>query len=277
MLHVDNRQIDSPDSRGYHSFERYPATYRRRFVANRRTICIYVRLITIENTHETAGRKLLSIICDFDGTITNDDVAVAMLTAFGTGDWVRWYHAYLDGELSLEESLKRQFESVRATKRQLLEFVHTNTTIRPGFAEFVEFCQARGMPLVIASVGLDFYIRAVLKEAGISIPELVCGNARFSGGRLHISYPDLGRDGLAAGIDLKERTVERLREGDRTIAYIGDGFPDFPAARRCDFVFARHNLADKCRENEVGYLPFDDFYDVLDGLERFNAVPGLAQ
>ncbi len=29
----------------------------------------------------------LAVVCDFDGTITTDDVAVALLTRFATGDW----------------------------------------------------------------------------------------------------------------------------------------------------------------------------------------------
>ncbi len=221
----------------------------------------------IKQTSNTLG-----IICDFDGTITDDDVAVAMLTAYAVGDWQRSYHEYLDGKLPLEESLKRQFEAVRATKRQLLDYVHTEAKIRSGFPEFVEFCREKSIHLIIASVGLDFYIRAVLKEAGIKVPELVCGSARFARGRLRITYPDVNNNGVVSGLDLKEWTVERLRERVSAVAYIGDGFPDFPAARRSDFIFARGNLANKCSENKVSYIPFEDFYDVMAGLERIIRV-----
>ncbi len=220
--------------------------------------------------HDTNQSPLrsLAIICDFDGTITRDDLAVSMLTAYAVGDWEYWYHQYLDGKMPLEESLKHQFESLRATKRQLMDYVDTNAKIRPGFGAFVEFCREKDTQLVIASVGLDFYIKAVLDKAGISHPELVCGRARFGRSRLRITYPDVNSDGSLQGMDIKEWTVERLRKDFNAVAYIGDGFPDFPAASRCDAIFARANLASKCAENNIPYVPFDNFYDVMAGLEK---------
>ncbi|MBM2827360.1 MAG: 2-hydroxy-3-keto-5-methylthiopentenyl-1-phosphate phosphatase [Dehalococcoidia bacterium] len=206
---------------------------------------------------------MLSIVCDFDGTITMDDMAVAMLTAFAIGDWERWDDEFAAGRITIEECLVKEFAHVAASRRELTEYAVAHARIRPGFPEFLDFCASSNIALTVASAGLEFYIKAILGKAGVKAPELVCGKARFSSGGLRVSFAHLKNKNSEGYLDLKEQVVERLHQEGLEVAYIGDGRPDFPAAQRADLVFARGRLAELCDRADIKYWPFVDFHDVM--------------
>lgn len=57
--------------------------------------------------------------------------------------------------------------------------------------------------------------------------------------------------------------VKRLHRAECKTVYIGDGNSDRCGATECDYIFAKHDLADYCEENQIDYLPFRDFHDVI--------------
>jgi predicted Kef-type K+ transport protein len=56
------------------------------------------------------------------------------------------------------------FAMVREDRDTLLGALEGRIKVRPGFQELANYCLHQGLRLVIVSNGLDFYIRAVLKE-----------------------------------------------------------------------------------------------------------------
>jgi 2-hydroxy-3-keto-5-methylthiopentenyl-1-phosphate phosphatase len=62
--------------------------------------------------------------------------------------------------------------------------------------------------------------------------------------------------------------LDRLAAG-RQIAYVGDGWSDRCAAKAADLVFARGTLAEHLAAEGVPFQPFDDLFDVRDGLRRY--------
>ena len=52
------------------------------------------------------------------------------------------------------------------------------------------------------------------------------------------------------------------------MVYVGDGRNDLCPARRSDAVFARDELLRLCREEGVPVRQFNDFTDVMAGLEE---------
>ena len=102
--------------------------------------------------------------CDFDGTITEEDMGFLLLDSFASEDWRRLLTEYREGRMSVGHFNTRAFAMVKADKHRLLEALQGNVKVRAGFHELVSCCMGKGLRFVIVSNGLDFYIRAVLKD-----------------------------------------------------------------------------------------------------------------
>ncbi len=68
---------------------------------------------------------------------------------------------YLHGHLTVEQSNKLQFVLIKEPKERLQAFVRQHIELRPGFVEFIRYCQESAIPFAIVSSGLDFYIEPV--------------------------------------------------------------------------------------------------------------------
>jgi 2-hydroxy-3-keto-5-methylthiopentenyl-1-phosphate phosphatase len=100
--------------------------------------------------------------CDFDGTITEEDISFLLLDAFAEGDWRQLLRDYREHKMSVGEFNTRAFAMVKVDKHRLLESLKGRFKVRAGFHDLVDYCLNKGLRLVIVSNGLDFYIKAVL-------------------------------------------------------------------------------------------------------------------
>ena len=117
--------------------------------------------------------------CDFDGTVTVEDISFLLLDAFAQGDWRRWLQRYREHKISVGEFSTRAFAMVKANEHTLLEALKGRFEVREGFHELVKHCQERSLRLVIVSNGLDFYIRAVLTDLALGDIEVHAAQATF--------------------------------------------------------------------------------------------------
>jgi len=206
------------------------------------------------------------IQCDFDGTIIRNNLSVLIREHFAA-DARRAIEAdYLRGQITVEESNRRQFALVKEPKERLREFVCRHIDVRQGFTELIADCEAKGNRLVIVSSGLDFYIEAVLRELGMSDAELYCGKTEFNENGIMVNYVD--REGNTIEAGFKISYMNWLKRLDRSIVYIGDGLSDLEAARSADYVFATGHLARLLREEHVSWSYFDNFIDIRNKLTR---------
>ena len=60
------------------------------------------------------------IQCDFDGTITMEDMGIYLLDTFAKGDWHHWVEQYRDNKITVGEFNSRAFAMVRAAGAQTL-------------------------------------------------------------------------------------------------------------------------------------------------------------
>lgn len=203
------------------------------------------------------------IVVDFDGTISVDEVSLALMEEFAEDDWTVPYNLHVAGEITLPELMSRQFAMIRRPKEELVRFVQETTTVRPGFEEFVRFCNDKNAPISICSAGMDIYVEATLAMLDIPpVPVGAVGKSRFGADGIQVRFPQ-GRDGL----DFKATFVTGKQNEGFYVIYVGDGISDFGAAKVADFVFARDSLLDLCRKSGLPHLPFDDFHDVQRGLK----------
>jgi 2-hydroxy-3-keto-5-methylthiopentenyl-1-phosphate phosphatase len=215
-------------------------------------------------TARPAGRPL-AVLCDFDGTITLEDVAEALLRHFTGDGWSTFEKAYRAGRMSSRDALREQFALVRATKPELVAVAKRHSRVRSGFREFAELCRKNGVRLVVASEGLDFYIEPVLRKLDV---EWHSNSARFAGRRLEVVYLDDG-DGCDRCGNCKLKRLRALRAEGHRILYVGDGYSDVCPASEADLVLAREPLLGQLRRDSVKCEGFENFRDVQDYVEGF--------
>ena len=204
--------------------------------------------------------KKILVQCDFDGTVTKEDISFMLLDAFAKGDWRAFNKLYSDGKITVGEFNERAFGLVKATKRTMLDFLKDKVIIRRGFKSFVELCQKKEIRLVIVSNGLDFYIKQILKDIGLAGLEYHAAETRFHSTGLKVRY--IGPDGSVVDAGFKDKYVDQyLNEGYQVI-YIGNGTSDLTAARGCHQVFATESLLEHCRRTGITCIPFSSFVEI---------------
>ncbi len=201
------------------------------------------------------------IQCDFDGTITRNNLSVLLREKYACGDWQKIDSEYLHGHLKVEQSNKLQFTLINEPNEKLQECARQHIEIRPGFVEFVSYCRESAIPFVIVSSGLDFYIETVLAQIGMPDLELHCGQTSFGKDGIAVSYTD--PEGSIIDMGFKRKYLNWLKKRGENIIYIGDGLSDLEAAHHADHVFATGHLLRLLRAESVDYSIFSDFYDLL--------------
>lgn len=213
------------------------------------------------------------IQCDFDGTVTKDDVSFIFLDRFANSNWRQLWDEYQAGKITVAAFNSRAFAMVKADRQTLLDYMFTrgNVKIRPGFRELVSYCRQKGSRFVIISNGLIFYIEAILKDLGLKDIEVFAAESHFSPEGMRVAY--IGPDGKQVNDGFKETyTSLFLSQGYRVI-YVGNGISDIYPARRAYHVFATGELLRRCERLKLDCTPFADFNDIIRGLEQLPASP----
>jgi len=204
--------------------------------------------------------------CDFDGTVTEEDVSFLLLDAFASGDWRELFRQYQGGKITVGQFNREAFAMVTADKQTLLRRVKAEVKVRTGFHELVAFCRRKNFRLVIVSNGLDFYIEKILGDIGMAEIEVFAAQTHFSPRGLEVQY--IGPDGSRLDSDFKEAYVNLfLSEGYRII-YMGNGSSDISPASQCHYVFATGVLLTHFKQTNLDCIPLTDFREAVGVMER---------
>jgi len=114
----------------------------------------------------------MQAFCDFDGTISKDDVTDLILERFALPQWRDIEEEWVEGHITSAECMRRQMALVRTTLRDLDELLD-GVEIDPGFASFKSFCDANDIRLTIVSDGVDYFIKRLLTKRGMSGIEVI--------------------------------------------------------------------------------------------------------
>jgi 2-hydroxy-3-keto-5-methylthiopentenyl-1-phosphate phosphatase len=199
--------------------------------------------------------------CDFDGTVTEKDTSFFLLDTFAQGDWRRLLREYKEHRISVGEFNTRAFAMVKADKPTLLGALKGEVKVRAGFYELVNYCLEKGFRLVIVSNGLDFYIKAILKDLRLKNIEMHAAQAVFHPGGMKVHY--VGPDGKRLEDGVKEVYTKSFLRLGYTVIYVGNGDSDVAPAKYAHHVFATGDLLAYCKENNLKYKPFENFIDVV--------------
>ena len=201
----------------------------------------------------------MTLIVDWDGTVTVEDTLILALREFG--DW----EVYLDaaaalkrGEITLHEEIRRDAETITRPIVEVTEWLVANLELRPGLHEL-----AKAHRPTIVSSNFRQLIEPILDREGLEL-EVRANEVAW--------HPDGWRATFRNG-DACGTCGEPCKRADVTSAdaigmlvYVGDGYSDRCAAQAADRIFARDGLAQYLAARGVTFEPFDDLRDVARSL-----------
>jgi 2-hydroxy-3-keto-5-methylthiopentenyl-1-phosphate phosphatase len=205
------------------------------------------------------SRKII-IQCDFDGTVTEDDISFILLDAFAKGDWRTINKQHSEGKITVGRFNERAFGLVRASKKAMLDYLKDKVKVRPGFQKLVELCQQKGIRFVIVSNGLEFYIKRILEDMGLYNLEYHAAETRFHANKLKVRY--IGHDGSVVDSGYKEKYVNKYLNEGYHVVYIGNGSSDLSPARDAHQIFATESLLEHCQRTGLTCIPFTSFLEI---------------
>ena len=214
----------------------------------------------IEAMVELMDNKKILIQCDFDGTVTVDDISFMLLDAFATGDWRALDDEYTAGKITVGEFNERAFSMLGADKKEMLDYLKGKIVIRAGFKDFTALCKKKGIRLVIVSNGWDFYVKQILEDIGIKDLEYHSAETYFESGKLQVRY--LGPEGHVVDTEFKEKYVSKFINEGYEVVYIGNGTSDLSPAKGAQYVFATESLLKHCRRTGLTCVPFTSFHEI---------------
>ena len=216
-----------------------------------------------------------ALVCDFDGTVVLQDVGDRFFEAFvppaRRAEWAGLIEAYDSGVLGSRECLTRECAMIRATRGEVLRFAD-GFQVEPSFERLWRVARASGVELVVASDGLDVYIRRILERAGLGEVPVRANRAVFDGDRVSPEFPWAGLGCGRCG-NCKAHHVAEFRRTHAPVVMVGDAHSDICGALAADRVFARDILARLMAGRGVACEPFRDFDDVARALALNGHAP----
>ena len=204
-----------------------------------------------------------TIVLDFDGTITEDDLLDRIAREFGDPAVYRQVEEGLHaGTVTLQECITREYEPVTMPMADAVTWVLERVRIRPGLPDLVELAEERGWRVSVLSSGFEELIRPVLAKAGVEGVDVVANTVDVTANGWRVQWheqttcPECGEACKRGGLP-----------ADGEMIYVGDGISDRCAARAADRVFATRGLARYFDEHGLPYEPFDDFHDIVRALK----------
>jgi 2,3-diketo-5-methylthio-1-phosphopentane phosphatase len=209
---------------------------------------------------------MIRVFCDFDGTVSTQDVGEQFFRTFAGEQADRSIPRLLKDEITMQEWLKELCEVIPSIDRkEFLDFID-QFAVDPHFQEFVRFCKEQEIPVVVLSDGLDAYVGRVLANAGLKELPFFANHAEFQSihGRkkLSVSFPYTDAECHLCG-NCKRNYMLNGSADEDIIVYIGDGYSDRCPVRYADIVFAKRQLIKYCQEQNITYFEFHHFGDIL--------------
>lgn len=192
-------------------------------------------------------REKWAVVSDFDGTISQKDVADEICFHFKTATRADIHRSY-DPSVKVEDWVAASFGAITAPRPEVEKFIFEFARPRAGARELGYCCRENGIPFEVASGGLDIYITPLMAHWGLADVPCHCGrvsDVKPSG--YAISYAHLLKHAPALD-EFKAHAVRRFQQRGYKVIFCGDGTSDFKAAIAADVVFARYKLAKRCAD-----------------------------
>jgi 2,3-diketo-5-methylthio-1-phosphopentane phosphatase len=203
------------------------------------------------------------LITDFDGTLTLRDCYEVVAERLTPPDSPDYWAEYRAGRLTHFEAIRRIFARIRCSEAEMRRTIRM-MSLDPRTAEAVQALRDGGWRVVVVSAGCHWYISHLLSEANATL-EVHANPGRFDpDAGLILELPtDSPYFTPETGID-KEAFVREALTRYATVAYAGDGPPDFAPACLVapELRFARRWLAAELSAKGLPFHPFERWSEI---------------
>ena len=190
--------------------------------------------------------------------------------AFADPTWRDIDDEWIRGEITTSQRARRQFALVHAREPEFQKLIQQHA-VDPAFPALVADLRRHGIPVQVVSDGFDAYVKPMLARAGFSDLPFQSNRLFFRNGSIELEFPH-ERPGHDPRGGWKAGPVRTLQAQGWRVAYAGDGMSDWAAAQAADLLFARSQLADRCKQDGIPYHAFEGMDDVHDWV-RANLLP----
>jgi 2,3-diketo-5-methylthio-1-phosphopentane phosphatase len=216
----------------------------------------------------------LKIFCDFDGTVTQNDVWVNSLGKFikDRKKFAEVCSQFSQCQITARECLLKELELVEDFSIDKFNLYLNDEKLDDYFNDFMEYCRINKYQIFILSEGLDFYIKFIFQKYNISLPffsnklKTSDNNGKI---KLGCEFPYSDETCNWCGVSKRNIILTNTNEYDNEVSvFIGDGISDCCAANYSDIVFAKKELASYCWKNNITYFEYKNFSDIIKKIER---------
>jgi len=213
---------------------------------------------------QTIKQQSKVVFCDFDGTITAVETFAGMLKEFAPEMAKEIMPQLYAKTLTLRVGVRQMLESIPAKIYPEIMAYSDNKPIRPGLPELIDYLATKQIPFVVVSGGLKDMVERVLKREGLQekVSSIYAVEIDTSGAYLSVKSPFEADTELVAKVLVMEKypATEKIA--------IGDSITDLNMAGKADVVFARDRLQEYLRAENKPYIPWEDFFDILENLKQ---------
>lgn len=207
--------------------------------------------------------RSVSILCDFDGTISTVDLSDFIYSNFAACG-LKFSDQWALGLISTSQEILQTFATVSAGRSEIGAALET-IAIDPGFHDLKALAEDNDIELAVVSDGLDWAIQTVLQANGVNGVPIFANHVVISGERISFEFPWYDPSTPLAGV-CKPLIVKRfLNKGD-LVVYVGDGRSDHDAVHEANVVFAKGPLVGFCREQGIAAHEYENLSQVCEML-----------
>lgn len=208
-----------------------------------------------------------TFLCDFDGTVTREDVIDRMLEVFADPSWKDIEQSWIRGDIGSRDCLDLQIRLVKAKESELFALVET-IEIDESFVDFTRYCHSKAIEVVILSDGIDLFIHSILGRYGLDHLRVYANRLRKVAEGFEMTFPYFRKECQSQSGLCKCEIMEKLSRPMHRNILVGDGRSDFCLADKVDLTFAKSSLLTFCRTKTLAHKSFNDFKEVAEWLSE---------
>lgn len=209
-------------------------------------------------------KNIKYIFSDFDGTISKYDVVHKFIHNFAKGDIDTAEKLWCEGKLSTKDCFNIQLKKVENLTPEVFEKFLDEIEIDPYFFEFYQMIKKENKELIVLSDGFDYFIEKVFKNNGLSDIKVYSNHLEMELEQGFLKFnttcPNHNSNCLISSGCCKCKAAEKY---SKKFIYIGDGLSDRCIAKKASLLFAKKSLEVFCQNENLEYIPYKTFEDIM--------------
>jgi len=205
--------------------------------------------------------KKFAFVSDFDGTLSSKDFYHIIIEKYMGNEGKELYTEWKKTKKINVEFLNKVFGSTNLSEKEIYDEI-IQIPLDKYAKEFINKIKENNGDFYIVSAGTSYYIKILLEHFGIKDVPVISMEGVYSNGGIKI-IPDPNSEYFSEvfGLD-KRKVVESIKKDYNYLIFAGDSEPDLEAAKTADLVYARGELAELLRKENINFTVFSDFKEI---------------